>query len=143
MKSSVLASIARDAMRVPRGLAPQKALQTTVPLNTRCNLRCSCIFIAVNPNYPTGYNEAGLSSEKMKVVLKNLSPATHNVIFTGGETFLYKGFTGLLEHARTEPAFKPLSAISNGMFLESKPEILRGLNHVAVSYDLMRRGAVS
>ncbi len=138
MKSSVLASIALDVVRVQMGLAPQKALQTTVHLNTHCNLRCSYCFIAANPNYPTGYKEAGLPLEKMKTVLKNLSPATHNVIFTGGETFLYKGFADLLEYARTELSFNSLSAISNGMFLESKPEILRGLDHVAVSYDLMR-----
>jgi molybdenum cofactor biosynthesis enzyme MoaA len=139
MKPSLLASIALDVMRVQMGFAPQKALQTTVHLNTHCNLRCSYCFIAVNPNYPTGYKESGLPFEKMKVVLKNLSPATHNVIFTGGETFLYKDFANLLEYARKELSFNSLSAISNGMFLESKPEMLSLLDHVAVSYDLMRR----
>jgi MoaA/NifB/PqqE/SkfB family radical SAM enzyme len=139
MKPSKLASIAVDVMRVQMGLAPQKALQTSVHLNTHCNLRCSYCFIAVNPNYPTGYKESGLSLEKMKVVLKNLSGATHNVIFTGGETFLYKGFSELLDYARGELGFNSLSAISNGMFLESKPEVLSRLDHVAVSYDLMRR----
>lgn len=139
MKSAASASIALDVIRVQMGLAPLKALQTSVHLNTHCNLRCSYCFIATNPNYPTGYKESGLPLEKMKIVLKNLSGSTHNVIFTGGETFLYKGFADLLVYAREELSFDSLSAISNGMFLESKPEILNRLDHVAVSYDLMRR----
>jgi len=61
------------------------------------------------------------------------------VIFTGGETFLYKGFADLLEYARKDLSFNSLSAISNGMFLESRPEVLSRLDHVAISYDLMRR----
>lgn len=138
MKPSLLPSIAADVMRVQMGLAPQKALQTSVHLNTHCNLRCSYCFIATNPNYPTGYKEGGLPLEKMKVVLANLSPATHNVIFTGGETFMYKGFAELLEYARKELSFNSLSAISNGMFLDKKPEVLSRLDHVAVSYDQMR-----
>jgi MoaA/NifB/PqqE/SkfB family radical SAM enzyme len=139
MKASVKASIALDVIRVQMGMAPQKALQTIVHLNTQCNLRCSYCFIAFNPNYPTGYKESGLSLEQMKVVLKNLAPATHELIFTGGETFLYKGFAELLEYARKDLCFSSLSAISNGMFLESKPEVTSRLDHVAISYDLMRR----
>lgn len=139
MKSSVRASIAVDVIRVQMGLAPQKALQTIVHLNTHCNLRCSYCFIAFNPNYPTGYKEGGVPLEKMKVVLKNLAPASHGIVFTGGEPFLYKGFADLLAYARTELSFDSLSAISNGMFLESKPEILNRLDHVGVSYDLLRR----